>query len=153
MILIASITLVFLGSPLFVAIGVGTVASWLLVREGSTESVVHDMFEATKKQELLAIPFFVLAGNLMTHGSNQPAAHRLRQGAALPRARRPRRRARCSPAPCSRPSAASSPVTVIAIGSLLFPMLIKDGYDEKYSDGRAHHRRWPWASSSPRPSR
>ena len=46
-----------------------TLAAWQLLRDVSTESVINDMFEATKKQELLAIPFFVLAGNLMTSGA------------------------------------------------------------------------------------
>ena len=69
LIVLGSVLIVFLGAPLFVAIGVGTLASWTLLRDGSSETVITDMFEATKKQELLAIPFFVLAGNLMTKGS------------------------------------------------------------------------------------
>lgn len=134
MILIASILLVFLGSPLFVAIGVGTVAAWLLVRGGSTESVVHDMFEATKKQELLAIPFFVLAGNLMTNGS---ISQRLIDFARALLSHVPGGLGVGAVLSCALFAAisGSSPVTVIAIGSLLFPMLIKDGYDEKYSMG------------------
>lgn len=134
MILLASIGLVFLGSPLFVAIGVGTVAAWLLVRGGSTESVVHDMFEATKKQELLAIPFFVLAGNLMTHGS---ISQRLIDFARALLSHVPGGLGVGAVLSCALFAAisGSSPVTVIAIGSLLFPMLIKDGYDEKYSMG------------------
>ncbi|MCO4744482.1 MAG: TRAP transporter large permease subunit [Proteobacteria bacterium] len=134
MIVFGSILLVFLGSPLFVAIGVGTVASWLLIRNGSTESVVADMFEATKKQELLAIPFFVLAGNLMTRGS---ISQRLIDFARALLGHLPGGLGVGAVLSCALFAAisGSSPVTVIAIGSLLFPMLVKDGYSESYSMG------------------
>ena len=69
MIIVASLLLVFMGAPLFIGVGIGTLAGWMLVQDTSATSLVSDMFEATKKQEIIAIPFFVLAGNLMTHGS------------------------------------------------------------------------------------
>ncbi len=133
-ILMVAVTLVFMGAPLFVAVGVGTLASWVFLRDGASHQVVSDMFEATYKQELLAIPFFVLAGNLMTKGS---IAKRLIDFA----------RALLGPMPgglgvgavlsCAIFAAisGSSPVTVIAIGSILFPMLIKEGYEQDYSVG------------------
>lgn len=134
LIIIASIMLVFLGAPLFVGVGVGTVAAWLLLRDGSTESVISDMFEATKKQELLAIPFFVLAGNLMTEGS---IARRLIDIARIALGRLPGGLGAGAVMACSFFAAisGSSPVTVIAIGSIIFPMLIAEGYDERYSIG------------------
>ena len=69
MIVVAALILVFMGSPLFIAVGVATLAGWLLLKDASATTIVSDMFEATKKQEIIAIPFFVLAGNIMTHGS------------------------------------------------------------------------------------
>ncbi len=134
LIMAASLLLVFLGAPLFVGVGVGTVASWILLRHGSPESVINDMFEATKKQELLAIPFFVLAGNLMTEGS---IARRLIDIARLALGRLPGGLGAGAVLACAFFAAisGSSPVTVIAIGSIIFPMLIKDGYDERYAMG------------------
>ena len=134
LILIASITLVSLGSPLFVAIGVGTLACWVLIRDGTPETVVSDMFEATKKQELLSIPFFVLAGNLMTRGA---IAARLIDFAralvgAIPGGLGAGAVVACA---CFAAISGSSPVTVIAIGTLMFPMLVKAGYSERYSMG------------------
>ena len=69
LILIAALLLVLVGAPLFVGIGVATLACVMLIDDLSGYYVAKDMFEATKKEELLAIPFFVLAGNIMTHGS------------------------------------------------------------------------------------
>ena len=134
MILLASILLVILGSPLFVAVGVGTLACWVMMRGGSAETVVSDMFEATKKQELLAIPFFVLAGNLMTRGT---IAARLIDVAKAMMGHIPGGLGAGSVIACAFFAAisGSSPVTVIAIGGLMFPMLLKEGYSERYSMG------------------
>ena len=134
LILLSAILLVFLGSPLFVAVGVGTVACWVLMRGASAETVVSDMFEATKKQELLAIPFFVLAGNLMTRGS---IAGRLIDFARALLGGIPGGLGAGAVAACAFFAAisGSSPVTVIAIGTLMFPMLLREGYGEDYSIG------------------
>ncbi len=130
----ASILLALMGAPLFVSVGVGTVGAWLLIRDGSVVSVVSDMFEATKKEELLAIPFFVLAGNLMTKGS---IAARLIAVAKAFLGRLPGGLGIAGVLACAMFAAisGSSPVTVIAIGSVLFPMLTKAGYSERYSMG------------------
>ena len=134
LILIASLLMVFLGAPLFVAVGIGTLASWVFLRDGSAETVVSDMFEATKKQELLAIPFFVLAGNLMTKGS---IATRLIEFARALVGGVPGGLGAGAVAACAFFAAisGSSPVTVIAIGSIMFPMLLKEGYSARYSMG------------------
>jgi len=134
LIILASLMLVVLGAPLFVGVGVGTVAAWTLIRQTSAESVVHDMFEATKKQELLAIPFFVLAGNLMTEGS---IARRLIDIARIGLAGLPGGLGAAAVLSCAFFAAisGSSPVTVIAIGSILFPMLVAEGYPERYGMG------------------
>jgi len=131
---IASLMLVILGSPLFVGIGIGTVASWVLLRDGSAESVIADMFEAVKKEELLAIPFFVLAGNLMTKGS---IAQRLIDLAKAVLGPLPGGLGAGAVLACATFAAisGSSPVTVIAIGTIMFPMLLKEGYSERYSMG------------------
>ncbi len=134
MIVVSAILVVMLGAPLFVGVGIGTLAAWVLLRAGSAETVVTDMFEAAKKQELLAIPFFVLAGNLMTEGS---IARRLVHIARVSLAAVPGGLGIAAVVSCAFFAAisGSSPVTVIAIGSVLFPMLVADRYDENYSLG------------------
>jgi C4-dicarboxylate transporter DctM subunit len=131
---VAGVSLVLVGAPLFTAIGVAALSCVMLISDLSGVSVATDMFEATKKQELLAIPFFVLAGAVMTQGS---IADRL-IGVA---------RAILGPVPGGLGLATifaccifaaisgSSPVTVIAIGTILFPMLTRERYPEDYSLG------------------
>ncbi|MCB9777384.1 MAG: TRAP transporter large permease subunit [Alphaproteobacteria bacterium] len=134
LIFVASILLVLIGAPLFVAIGVASVASANLLGGYDSVSVVTDMFEATKKHELLAIPFFVLAGNLMTQGS---IAERLIGFARALMGRTPGGLGLASVFACAIFAAisGSSPVTVIAIGTIMFPMLVRDQYPQKYSMG------------------
>jgi C4-dicarboxylate transporter, DctM subunit len=134
LIAVAGVSLVLIGAPLFTAIGIAAGGCVMLISDLSGVAVATDMFEATKKQELLAIPFFVLAGAIMTQGS---IAERL-IGVA---------RAILGPVPGGLGLATifaccifaaisgSSPVTVIAIGSILFPMLTRERYPEDYSLG------------------
>jgi len=134
MIIVASLLLVFMGAPLFIGVGIGTLAGWMLIQDVSATSLVSDMFEATKKQEIIAIPFFVLAGNLMTHGS---IARRLIDFARAVVGPLPGGLAVAGVVACAIFAAisGSSPATVIAIGAILFPMLIKQGYGERFSLG------------------
>ncbi|MCB9663357.1 MAG: TRAP transporter large permease subunit [Alphaproteobacteria bacterium] len=134
LLILGSLLLLLLGAPLFVGIGVGTLGAWVLLRDGSAEGVISDMFEATKKQELLAIPFFVLAGNLMTEGS---IARRLIEIAKVSLGSLPGGLGVGAVMACAFFAAisGSSPVTVIAIGSIVFPMLVAEGYSERYSIG------------------
>ncbi|MFK7931310.1 MAG: TRAP transporter large permease subunit [Myxococcota bacterium] len=134
MIIVASLLLVFMGAPRLIGVGIGTLAGWMLIQDVSATSLVSDMFEATKKQEIIAIPFFVLAGNLMTHGS---IARRLIDFARAVVGPTPGGLGVAGVVACAIFAAisGSSPATVIAIGAILFPMLVKQGYDEKFSLG------------------
>ena len=134
LLLVAAVLLVLCGAPLFVAIGTGALGCAILIGGYDAHSVVTDMFEATKKHELLAIPYFVLAGQLMTQGS---IARRLIDVARALMGRTPGGLGLATVAACVIFAAisGSSPVTVIAIGTIMFPMLVKQGYSERYSMG------------------
>lgn len=134
MIIVAALILVFMGSPLFIAVGVATLAGWLLLKDASATTIVSDMFEATKKQEIIAIPFFVLAGNIMTHGSIAKRLIAFAQALVGPL---PGGLGVSAVFACAVFAAisGSSPATVIAIGSIMFPMLVKKGYSENFSLG------------------
>jgi C4-dicarboxylate transporter DctM subunit len=92
------------------------------------------MFEAVKKEELLAIPFFVLAGNIMTQGT---IADRLVALARAVMGKTPGGLGIATIFACVIFAAisGSSPVTVIAVGSIMFPMLVEERYPENYSLG------------------
>lgn len=134
LVLVACILVVLTGAPLFLAIGIGTVASVTYIQDLDAALVAKDMFEAVKKEELLAIPFFVLAGNIMTQGT---IADRLVGVAKALVGKMPGGLGVASIAACVVFAAisGSSPVTVIAVGGIMYPMLVKDRYPEDYSLG------------------
>lgn len=92
------------------------------------------IFELTDKNVLLAIPFFVISGAIMTQGG---IAKRLIDFATELTHWLPGGLAIASVAGCVLFGAisGSSPVTVIAIGSMMFPALVKAGFDERLSMG------------------
>jgi C4-dicarboxylate transporter, DctM subunit len=133
-ILMGSVLLVFTGAPLFLAIGAASLGCVTLIQDISAFNIAKDMYEAVKKEELLAIPFFILAGNLMTKGS---IAERLVNVARAFMGKTPGGLGLASIFACVIFAAisGSSPVTVIAVGSIMFPMLVRERYPENYSLG------------------
>ncbi len=134
MILVAAVLLILVGAPLFLGIGVAALGAVTLIQDFSGLIVARDMFDAVKKEELLAIPFFVLAGNIMTQGT---IAERLVGVARAFMGRTPGGLGLASVFACVIFAAisGSSPVTVIAVGGIMFPMLLKERYPEDYSAG------------------
>jgi len=134
LILMGAILLILTGAPLFLAVGVASLACVTLIQDFSGYTVAKDMYEAVKKEELLAIPFFVLAGNIMTQGT---IADRLVGLARAIMGKMPGGLGIATIFACVIFAAisGSSPVTVIAVGSIMFPMLIKERYPENYSLG------------------
>ncbi|MEC8382174.1 MAG: TRAP transporter large permease subunit [Myxococcota bacterium] len=134
LIFIGAILLALVGAPLFLVIGVATVACVSQIQGIDVSNIAKDMYEAVKKEELLAIPFFVLAGNIMTEGA---IAERLVKLARAVMGRTPSGLGLASIFACVIFAAisGSSPVTVIAVGSIMFPMLVKERYPENFSLG------------------
>jgi C4-dicarboxylate transporter DctM subunit len=134
LIFMGAVLLILVGAPLFLTVGVASVACVTLIQDISGYIVAKDMYEAVKKEELLAIPFFVLAGNIMTQGS---IANRLVALARAVMGKTPGGLGIATIFACVIFAAisGSSPVTVIAVGSVMFPMLVKERYPEDYSLG------------------
>ena len=149
LLLAALVAMVVLGSPLFVIIGVLAAMCFLLYGEGydpaacmtlDSEAICgFDLFpakmaELTSKNVLLAIPFFVVSGAIMSAGD---IANRLVTFARSLVGWLPGGMAVATVGGCMLFAAisGSSPVTVIAIGSIMYPALIKAGYQERFSIG------------------
>jgi len=125
--------LAFLGAPVFSLIGAGA-----LYLFGSADidssAVIVEMLRLASLPALIAIPLFTFAGYVLAE-SNSPK-RMLRLGAAL-----------FGSLPGGMAIAAliataiftaftgASGVTIIALGGLLYPMLIKQGYPEKFTLG------------------
>ena len=101
---------------------------------GRLSYLVEDMWTTVSHESLLAIPMFILAGALMTRGSiaqrliavMQAATQWLPGGLAV-----------AAVLSCAVFAAisGSSPVTMLAVGAIMYPALIADGYDRRFSIG------------------
>jgi C4-dicarboxylate transporter, DctM subunit len=127
-----------LGQPLFVLLGTLTLASYYFF-VGYTDSdtlnvIVARILDLAAKEVLLAIPFFVVAGEIMTKGS---LSQRLIDVARACFGWMPGGLAVAAVAGCIFFAAisGSSPVTVIAIGSIMVPALVRAGYPFSFSMG------------------
>jgi C4-dicarboxylate transporter DctM subunit len=149
MLLAALAAMIVLGSPLFVIIGVLAGMCFMVFGEGYDPSVCttldpqvicgFDIFPVkmanlTTKNVLLAIPFFVVSGAIMSAGD---IANRLVAFARALVGFLPGGLAIATVGGCIFFAAisGSSPVTVIAIGSMMYPALTKAGYDARFSTG------------------
>lgn len=134
LIFIVALVLMIVGAPLYTVIGVAVLLSVKLLGSGDLINVADDMYTSVKKEVLLAIPFFVLAGGLMTSGS---IAERLINFARSLIGWVPGGVAVSTVAACLLFAAisGSAPVTVVAIGGIMFPAMVKLKYDEDFSLG------------------
>ncbi len=131
---VVPVILLLLGFPIFVIL-LATSAIILLIFAPVPPMAVHiNMFGSVDKFALMAVPFFIFAGELMGHGgiSKRIVAWVLsiiggvRGSLAL-----------TTVGTCTVFGAisGSSPATVAAVGRLLYGPLREAGYDEKFSSG------------------
>ena len=131
---VVPVILLLLGFPIFVIL-LATSAIILLIFAPVPPMAVHiNMFGSVDKFALMAVPFFIFAGELMGHGgiSKRIVAWVLsiiggvRGSLAL-----------TTVGTCTVFGAisGSSPATVAAVGRLLYGPLRQAGYDEKFSSG------------------
>lgn len=128
---------ILLAQPLFVVLGAVSVAclGFLSTTPVTDYGIFAEkIFELTDKNVLLAIPFFVLSGEIMTHGG---IARRLIDFARELTAWMPGGLLVAGVGACVLFGAisGSSPVTLVAIGSLMMPALIQAGYPQRTALG------------------
>ena len=131
---ICFVLLLLLGMPISMLLAVTTAVTLLLHTSTPLTILVQQLFNALDNSVLLAIPFFILAGGIMTEGAIAKRlidimnllVGRFRGGAAM-----------ASVVACVFFAAlsGSSPATVVAIGSIMMPALIKAGYGKKFTTG------------------
>ena len=135
----ALVVMVVFGMPLFVIIGVLSILCFALLGEDFRGYDTLDLLpekaaEMMGKEVLLAIPFFVTSGAIMSAGG---IAQRLVDFARALVGWLPGGLAVAAVFSCVIFAAisGSSPVTVIAIGSMMYPQLVKAGYDRRFTLG------------------
>ncbi|WP_233270598.1 TRAP transporter large permease [Chachezhania sediminis] len=102
--------------------------------DGHLEYLVEDMWISLDNDLLLAIPMFLIAGNIMTRGS---IAKRLIRVTTLLTDPLPGGMGVATILSCAIFAAisGSSPVTLLAVGSVLYPALREAGYSKSFSLG------------------
>ncbi|MBU2636021.1 MAG: TRAP transporter large permease subunit [Bacteroidetes bacterium] len=133
LVIIALILLAFFGSPLFSIIGVIALLAFHSAQIDSS-AVIVELYRLANTPTLIAIPFFTFAGYLLAE-SNSP-----QRIVALARALFgwiPGGLAVVALVSCAIFTAftGASGVTIIALGGLLYPILLKEKYPEKFSLG------------------
>ena len=128
------VALMLTGMPVSIALGL-TVLSYLFAfTEVPIESVGLKLFTGIEKFEIMAIPFFILAGNFLTHGG---VARRMINFATSMVGHYHGGLGLGAVFACALFAAVSgsSPATVVAIGSILLPAMVKQGFPARFGVG------------------
>ena len=134
----AIIAAALVGSPLFVLIGIATLGSlflWSGFRDPTQFTIVIEGIRSlADSPTLLAIPFFIMSGAVMSRGQ---ISQRLVDFAQALIGWVPGGMAMSGVIACMLFAAisGSSPATVVAIGTMMGPALIAAGYQERFSHG------------------
>ncbi len=123
-----------IGMPIAISLGLSSIVTIVFFSQDSLASMTIKMFETSEHYTLMAIPFFVLAGVLMSTGGVAKrmvnfaiaAVGHLRGGLAI-----------ASVLACMLFAAVSgsSPATVVAIGSIVIAGMVKNGYPKEFGAG------------------
>ncbi len=127
-------TLLAIGTPIFVLLLTGAILTFLTVLTVSPVAIHQIMFGGLENYALLAIPFFIFAGELMGAAG---IADRLIVWVLALIGRVPGSLGVATVGASTLIGAISgaSVATVAAVGKSLYPGLIRDGYGERFSSG------------------
>ena len=128
------LALLFLRQPLLVILIAAAATVHLVWGKGQLDYIIEDMWVSLDKELILSIPMFVLCGGVMTKGST---SRRLIDVAAALTRPLPGGMAVACVLSCGIFAAisGSSIVTMLAIGSVMYPAMRKAGYTNRYSLG------------------
>ncbi len=126
--------LLITGMPVSIALGL-TVFSFLFgFSDVPLDAIALKLFTGIEKFEIMAIPFFILAGNFLTHGG---VARRMIRFATSMVGHWYGGMGLAAVVACALFAAisGSSPATVMAVGSILIPAMVKQGYPPQFGVG------------------
>ncbi|MEW6372086.1 MAG: TRAP transporter large permease subunit [Pseudomonadota bacterium] len=126
--------LMLTGMPISISLGLTVLAFLFTMTTVPIESVALKLFTGIEKFEIMAIPFFILAGNFLTHGG---VARRMIRFATSMVGHWHGGLALAGVVACALFAAVSgsSPATVVAIGSIILPAMVKQGYPKRFGAG------------------
>lgn len=128
------LVLMLTGMPISIALGLTVLTFLFTMTDVPVQAVALKLFTGIEKFEIMAIPFFILAGNFLTHGG---VARRMILFATSMVGHWHGGLALAGVLACALFAAVSgsSPATVVAIGSILLPAMVKQGYPKSFGAG------------------
>ncbi len=134
LLILAVVLALVLRQPIVAILGFVAGFCYLVWGDGDLSYVVLDMWAAADQEILLSIPLFILAGNIMSGGTIAERLIRIMRVATAPV---PGGLAIATILSCAVFAAisGSSTVTLIAVGSIMYPALIKAGYSRCFAMG------------------
>ncbi|MDO8933452.1 MAG: TRAP transporter large permease subunit [Rhodocyclaceae bacterium] len=126
--------LMLTGMPISISLGLTVLTFLFTMTQVPMESVALKLFTGIEKFEIMAIPFFILAGNFLTHGG---VARRMINFATSMVGHWYGGLGLAGVLACALFAAVSgsSPATVVAIGSILLPAMVKAGFPTRFGAG------------------
>ena len=127
-------SLMLTGMPISISLGLTVLTFLFTMTQVPLESVALKLFTGIEKFEIMAIPFFILAGNFLTHGG---VAKRMIYFATSMVGHWYGGLGLAGVVACALFAAVSgsSPATVVAIGSILLPAMVKAGFPKRFGAG------------------
>ena len=128
------IALMLTGMPISIALGLTVLTLLFFLTSVPIEAVALKLFTGIENFEIMAIPFFILAGNFLTHGG---VAKRMINFATSMVGHWYGGLGLAGVMACALFAAisGSSPATVIAIGSILMPAMVAQGFPKRFGAG------------------
>jgi C4-dicarboxylate transporter DctM subunit len=128
------IGLMLTGMPISISLGLTVLVFLFTMTQVPIQSVALKLFTGIEKFEIMAIPFFILAGNFLTHGG---VARRMIRFATSMVGHWHGGLGLAGVLACALFAAVSgsSPATVVAIGSIILPAMVKQGFPARFGAG------------------
>ena len=128
------LALMLTGVPVSIALGLTVLSFLFLLTNVPIEAVALKLFTGIEKFEIMAIPFFILAGNFLTHGG---VARRMIDFAISMIGHLNGGLALAGILACAMFAlvCGSSVATVVAIGSIILPAMVEHGYPMRFGAG------------------
>lgn len=126
--------LMLTGMPISISLGLTVLTFLFTMTDVPIQSVALKLFTGIEKFEIMAIPFFILAGNFLTHGG---VARRMINFATSMVGHWHGGLGLAGVLACALFAAVSgsSPATVVAIGSIILPAMVRQGFPNRFGAG------------------
>ena len=128
------VALMLTGMPISIALGLTVLVFLFTMTDVSIQSVGLKLFTGIEKFEIMAVPFFILAGNFLTH---EGVARRMIDFATSVVGHFSGGLALAGIVACAMFAlvCGSSVATVVAIGSIVLPEMVRKGYPMRFGAG------------------